>query len=149
MPWQISHTASCQAPVDVAFAYVSDYRNVGQWLFGVSKFEPVGEQTYGLGAIFDASLHLGLPIHTRIRVSEFEEGALMAFDSVKGFKVTSIWRFTALDDATTSIDAEVDLTLPFGPAGKAMGKVIQPVLKTAITHSSKELAHHIEATARS
>ncbi len=148
MPIDIHTTTQCRAPRDVAFAYVADYRNVGEWLFGISKFEPVGEQSYGLGSVFDASVHLGVHIHTRIAVDDFVEHELISFDSVKGFKVKSLWRFTAESPETTLITADISYTLPFGPAGKAMGKIMEPFVKTAVTHSSEALARHVEQAAR-
>ncbi|AQA25829.1 hypothetical protein BTZ20_1368 [Rhodococcus sp. MTM3W5.2] len=42
-------TAVAKVPVHAGFAYVDDYRNVPAWMFGVTRFEPVGEQTQGLG----------------------------------------------------------------------------------------------------
>ena len=47
---RIRYSSDVAVPVDVAFAYVDNYANVPDWLFGVSRFAPVGEQDRGLGA---------------------------------------------------------------------------------------------------
>ena len=37
----VRHTAVAAVPVDVAFDYIDNYRNVPTWMFGVSEFTPV------------------------------------------------------------------------------------------------------------
>jgi hypothetical protein len=66
MPIEIRVESTFQAPLEVAFAYTADYRNVPDWLYGISKFEPVGENDYGLGAVFDGSMNLGATLNSRI-----------------------------------------------------------------------------------
>jgi uncharacterized membrane protein len=149
MPVEIVTSTTCEAPCDAAFAYVADYRNVPHWLFGIHEFTPVGDRDYGLGSVFDASVHLGLRLHSRIEVDEFVEDRLIAFDSVKGFKVRSRWNFEPVAPGRTTITAQVTYALPFGPAGRAMGKVVEPAVKQAVAHSSDELTARIEAAARS
>ena len=144
MPIHVTRTDTCQAPVETAFAYVADYRNVPQWLFGMHKFEPVGDKDYGLGATFDAEVHLGAHIHTRIRVDDWVENELISFDSIDGVKVETRWFFTPEGADRTIIRGDVPLKLPFGPAGKLMGRVVEPAVKKAVEHSSEALARQIE-----
>lgn len=75
---ELRKTTLCQAPREVAFGYVADYRNVPQWLFGIHDFTPVDGLDYGLGATFDASVHLGLHLHSRIRVDDWVEARCSA-----------------------------------------------------------------------
>ncbi len=144
MPIHVKHTDTCRAPVESAFAYVADYRNVPDWLFGIHRFEPVGDQDYGLGAVFDAEVHLGAHLHTRIRVEEWADNELIGFDSIDGVKVESTWRFEALDDESSAVTGEVTLTLPFGPAGRLMNRAIQPAVRRAVEQTAERLATRIE-----
>lgn len=141
MTTEIAINETCEAPLDVAFAYVADYRAIPEWMFGVRKFEPVGDKDYGLGSVFDVSLLVGVPIRTRIETVEFEEGRVIGMDSVKGFKARSRWHFEAVGADRTKITAKVSYDLPFGPAGRAMGKVMSPVVKQAVSH----ISHHLKA----
>ena len=145
MPIEIRVESTFQAPLEVAFAYTADYRNVPEWLYGISKFEPVGEKDYGLGSVFDGSMHLGATLHSRIEVNEFEENRLIGFDSIKGFKNSSRWTFSALDANRSTVVADVSYELPGGIAGKALGKVIEPFVKIAVKHSSAALQKAVEA----
>lgn len=129
------------APLDVTFAYVADYRTIPEWMFGVKKFEPVTAEDYGKGSVFDVSLSLGVPINTRIETVEFKEGRVIGMDSIKGFKAKSRWYFEADGPDRTKVDAVVSYDLPFGPAGRGMGRVMQPFVKQAVSH----ISHHLKA----
>ena len=133
------------APLGVTFAYVADYRTIPEWMFGVKKFEPVTDHDYGLGSVFDVSLSLGVPINTRIQTVEFDEDRLIGMESVKGFKARSRWLFEADGPDRTKVTANVSYELPFGPAGRAMGKVMQPFVKQAVNH----ISHHLKANLES
>ena len=132
------------APLDESFAYVADYRTIPEWMFGIKKFEPVGEKDYGLGSVFDVSLSMGVPINTRIETVEFEENQVIGMDSVKGFKARSRWSFEADGPDRTKVTANVSYHLPFGPAGRAMGKVMQPFVRQAVNHISRHLKANLE-----
>ncbi len=129
------------APLDVTFDYVADYRTIPEWMFGVRKFEPVTEKDYGCGSVFDVNLSLGVPIRTRIETVEFEENRLIGMDSVKGFKARSRWYFEGAGAESTKVTARVSYELPFGPAGRGMGKAMQPFVRQAVSH----ISHHLKA----
>jgi uncharacterized membrane protein len=144
MATEINIDETVDAPLDVAFAYVADYKTIPEWMFGVKKFEPVTDKDYGLGSVFDVSLSLGVPINTRIETVEFEESRVIGMDSVKGFKARSRWYFEADGPDRTKVVANVSYDLPFGPAGRAMGKVMQPFVKQAVGHISQHLKRNLE-----
>lgn len=148
MAIDIVTTTDCAAPLGLVFEYVADYRNVPDWLFGIQTFEPVGDIDHGLGAVFDGAMHLGVTLKSRIEVVEWAEDRLIGFDSVKGFKNSSRWTFESTGDDSTRIVAELSYSLPFGPAGKALGKVIEPFVKQAVAHSSTHLKEQVERAAR-
>ena len=145
MAIHIHKETDCAAPLDKVFAYVTDYRNIPDWLYGISSFVPTTELDRGLGATFDGSIHLGVTLHSTIETTKFEEGRMFEFDSVKGFRNWSTWTFDEVDADTTRISADVYYELPGGIAGKAIGKVIEPFVKLAVRHSSEHLATHAAA----
>ena len=149
MGTDIVRTETAEAPVEVAFDYLADYREVPRWMFGVEDFKVVGDQDYGPGSEFEATLNLGLKLHTRIRATEWEKNRVIGMDSVKGFKVRSRWYFEEAGPGRTKVTAKVTYELPFGPAGRAMGKVVGPAVQRAVGHSAETLVKNIEAlTAR-
>jgi uncharacterized membrane protein len=141
----IHHEGSCAAPVDVAFAYVDDYLNATDWMFGLSRFEPVGEQVQGKGAIFDATFQVKpVKLHSTIEVSEWEQDGLIAFESVKGFRNWSRWQFAADGPSHTKISVVFSYELPGGLAGKALGRVLEPIVMLSLRHSDEALRREIE-----
>lgn len=141
-------TTECEAPVAVAFGYVANYRNVPDWLFGVSTFTPVGPRDHGLGSVFDAAMHIGVNVTSRVEIDEFVEDRLMTLSSIKGFSVRMRWSFEERGPDRTLITSEIGYGLPFGPAGKAMGKVVGPFIKQAASRSTAQLKAAIESSVR-
>ena len=142
----IHHEGSCAAPVEVAFAYVDDYRNATDWMFGLAEFEPVGEQFQGLGAEFDGLFQIKpVKLHSTIRVTEWKENELIAFESIKGFRNWSSWRFIAEGPSRTKIAVKFSYELPGGLAGKALGRVLEPIVMLSLRHSDENLRREIEA----
>jgi ribosome-associated toxin RatA of RatAB toxin-antitoxin module len=149
MAIDIVRTASCNAPLEVAFAYVADYRRIPEWMIGVEQFEVVGDKDHGVGAVFEVTLDLGLRIRTRIQAVEWEENRVIGMDTLSGLGARSRWYFERSGENLTTVTANVSYTLPFGPAGKVMGRIMQPFVRQAVTQGGKSLAENIERVAQS
>jgi uncharacterized membrane protein len=142
----IHHEGSCAAPLDVAFSYLDDYRNATTWMFGLAKFEPVGEQVQGLGAVFEGTFQVKpVKLHSTIKVTEWKQNDVIAFESVKGFHNWSTWKFRADGPDRTIITVQFSYELPGGLAGKAMGRVLEPIVAVSVRHSDEALRREIEA----
>jgi uncharacterized membrane protein len=142
----IRRTATCCAPIDVAFAYVADYRTIPRWMLGIERFEPVGEQTRGEGAEFDVTARFGIRLHTRIRATEWVEQQLIGMESVRGVHVRSRFHFAEAGERT-QITAEVSYRLPRGPAGRMMNRAVGPFVTRAVDHANHALLAGIERQA--
>jgi uncharacterized membrane protein len=141
----INHTGECAAPLEVAFAYVDDYRNATDWMFGLARFEPVGEQVQGPGSEFEATFQVKpVKLHSTIRVTEWGANEIIAFESIKGFRNWSTWRFFAAGPERTRIEVTFGYELPGGLAGKAMGRVLEPIVALSVRHSDEALRREIE-----
>lgn len=134
-----------EAPLETCFEYVDDWRNVSDWLVGVETFTPVGEQDRGLGSVFDVVVHVGVRIKSRLEVTDYVERRLIEFASVQGFKVRNRWNFERLDDHRTLVTSETELHPPFGPAGRAMAKVLDPATRKVMARSADRLKGRIES----
>lgn len=147
MVTEIRRTVECAVPAEVAFAYVADYRNVPQWLVGLSDFTPVGGRDAGLGAVFDATVHLGVRLSARVEVGEFVPGRRMGFASTRGLSVRSRWDFEPLGPGHARVTAQLAYRLPLGPAGLALGRVIEPFVQQSFALSSGRLTAAMESWA--
>lgn len=142
----IHRIATTTAPVDTAFAYVDDHRNVPAWMFGVTRFDPVGPQSQGLGAVFDVTMQIGpKALHSRVRITEWELDRVIVLDSIDGIGSSSSWRFRPTDDGGTELSVDFDYTLPGGLLGKALAKLVEPIVGTAIAQTESTLRHNVEA----
>lgn len=136
----VRHSAIATIPLEVAFAYVDDHRTVPEWMFGVSRFEPVGTQVSGLGAVFDATMQIGPKnLGSRLEVVEWERDRVIVLSSVSGFRTSSSWNFTNLGDGRSQLDVDFGYELPGGLAGRAMGLLIEPVVGTAVRQTEQAL----------
>jgi uncharacterized membrane protein len=142
----IHHEGGCAAPLDVAFAYIDDYRNATAWMFGLAAFEPVGDKDHGLGAVFDGTFHVPpVKLHSTVKVTEWEHNRIIAFESIKGFRNWSTWEFVAEGPEATKVLVRFSYKLPGGLAGRALGRMLEPVVAMSVRHSDHALRTQIEA----
>lgn len=146
----IHHHGLAEAPLSVAFAYLDDYRTATTWMFGLSEFEPVdAAKIQGIGAQFNGTFAVKpIKLSSRVEITEWEQDALIALTSIKGFKNSSTWRFSADGPTRTTLDVVFSYDLPGGLAGKALGRVIEPVVSLSVRKSDEALRKGIEAAHR-
>lgn len=141
----IHHSSTANAPVSLMFDYMDDYRTVPRWMFGLSRMEPVGEQTSGVGAVFDGAMKLGpKTLHSTVEVTRWERDKVIGMKSVKGFVNWSTWQFDPVDDERTRLTVDFTYELPGGPAGRLLGKIIEPFVSIAIKHTESQLREQVE-----
>lgn len=137
-------TTTCHAPSDVAFAYLDDYRNVREWMYGIKSFEPAGELHQGLGAVFDATVRIGAILHTKVEVTEWEQDRAIVLTAIEGFPVAAGIRLHPVDPEHTELSAEVDYHFPGGMAGRALEKVVEPFVSTAARYVEHTITRNVE-----
>lgn len=142
----IHHEGLAEAPVNVLFDYVDDYRNTTKWLFGLSRFEPSTDVIQGLGSEFDGTFAVKpIKLHSSVRIVEWEKDKVIALQSYKGFKISSTWHFSATGPTSSKVVVDFTYELPGGLAGKAMGKAMEPIVALSIRHSDDSLRKHVKA----
>ncbi|EOM75147.1 SRPBCC family protein [Rhodococcus rhodnii] len=145
MIW-IRHSGVTAVPAPLAFEYVSDHWYVPDWMFGLSRFDPVGDVERGLGAKYAASLKLGPKVfEATVRTTEWTENELFVLETVDGFAHSSRWHFEAVSPDETRLNVEFGYGLPGGLAGKALGKLVEPMVGEAVRRTESELRTKLEA----
>lgn len=141
----VRHSAVAAVPLDVAFAYIDDYHNVPNWMFGVAEFLPDGEFDQGLGATFDATIQLGpSTVRSKLEVTEWERDRIITLSSLGSIANSSTWEFTRLDDSKTELCVDLAYKLPGGLAGKALDVIVGPFVENAIRNSEDTLRRQLE-----
>ncbi len=141
----VEHSVEIDAPVSTVFAYVDDFTHTQDWMYGLTRIDPVTEQLTGVGAQYDGTMKVGVPLRSRIECTAWERDRLIELTSVKGIQNTQRWSFTDLGGTRTRVDAWISYTLPGGPAGKAIAGAVKPVVGIAVRHTSEALVRNIEA----
>ncbi|MFL6160030.1 MAG: SRPBCC family protein, partial [Marmoricola sp.] len=139
----VEETVEIAAPVEEVFAYVDDFTNTRDWMYGLHKIEPVTAQRSGVGAEYDGVMKVGVSLTSRIRCTAWEKDRVIELTSVKGIRNTQRWTFTETDGGTR-VDARISYTLPGGPAGAAMAAAMKPFVGIAIKHTSETLVRNLE-----
>lgn len=147
MPNTVTVTTDFNVPAEQAFAYLSDYTHTAEWLYGLTALKPLTEQTSGLGAKFDGTIKLGASLSSKLEVVEYDENRLFTLDSYEGIKNKSRWEISSTGPETCTLRATWEYDLGGGLAGKALGKVVEPVVKIAAKASTENLRKAVEGAA--
>lgn len=135
----VRHSAVADIPIDIAFDYVDDHRNVPDWMFGITRFQPVGNQLNGLGAVYDTTMRIGPKnLDSRVEVVAWERHRTIVLESIAGLRSASSWTFTDVGDGTR-LDVDFGYELPGGLAGRALGMLIEPIVGTAVRQTEQAL----------
>ncbi len=118
-------------------------------MFGLAKFEPVGGKDHGLGAVFDGTFQVRpVKLSSTVKITQWEQNKIIAFESIKGFKNWSTWEFEADEPDHTIINVTFGYELPGGLAGRALGRALEPIVGLSVRHSDEALRREIEARYR-
>lgn len=144
---EVKHEAVIKASREQVFAYINDYRNVSEYFFGVSRFEPLTDQTSGAGATFESALKVGpKELKSTLKCTEWVENELISLESTSGFGAVTTWKLADADEAgTTTLEAEFIYTLPGGLAGKLLSPLMGPFAEQAVKHSENKIRDAVEA----
>ncbi|WP_310964679.1 SRPBCC family protein [Nocardioides terrisoli] len=144
MPTIVEKSVEIAAPVAEVFAYVDDFTTTKDWMYGLHRIDPVGEQLRGVGATYDGVMKLGVSLSSRIRCTGWEQDRLIELTSISGIRNTQRWTFTDLAADRTRVEAWINYSLPGGPAGRAIASAVKPFVSIAIAHTSEALVRNIE-----
>ena len=69
---ELTAEVTVRCPPERAFDYFADHRHVAAVLEGVSRWEPAGEKTEGVGARYEVEMQaLGLPLKSVLRLNRW------------------------------------------------------------------------------
>ena len=104
-----------------AFDYFADYRHVAAVLEGVSRWEPVGKKTTGLGARFNVEMQaLGMPLRSVLRLNRWRRPHEIGWISESGLiKQEGGFTFKAVKDGV-----RIELRIAYEPPASFIGGAI-------------------------
>ncbi|GAC1656385.1 MAG: hypothetical protein NVS9B1_11660 [Candidatus Dormibacteraceae bacterium] len=134
-----------RSPADV-FDWVADHRNVPRVMEGVTRWDPLGKQTEGIGARFRVELGaLGVGIPATLRISRWERPHEIGWETEKSpVDNHGHWTFTPRDGGT-----EVQLNLryvpPAGGIGNFLAARVEGVVRSRIKRALQRMKTTLEA----
>lgn len=141
---EVTVDVEIDAPAAAVFSYLTDYTTAPDYIMGLESFEPITEQTAGLGAKFEGTIKLGARLSAGQECVEYVEGQSFTLKSFKGVSNTMRWVVTPLTDTSSRANLVWEYDLGSGLTGKTLNKVVSPFVKLAANHASSELKKHIE-----
>ncbi len=145
---RIQLEGTADAPAAVVFGYVDDWTNTTKYMQGLTKWEPAGEVTHGLGATFDAAMQVGpTSIDSVLEITTWEQDRALGWEPRKGIKQSGTWRFQPAGDRTL-VTIVLDVTFPGGIAGRLLGKTTEPILRSQVQKSLTALTEQVERLPR-
>lgn len=143
---EVRFVASCKAPVDVAFRYLDDYRNVTDYWHGMKSYQPIGEPGHGIGAVFDSVIKVGpTTLKSTIKTVEWERDDRVVYQSVSGVHSVTRFEFAAVDATHSEVTFSIEFRLPGGITSKALEKTLEPFIASAARNTADNIARRVAA----
>jgi uncharacterized membrane protein len=112
-------TARC--PPERAFDYFADHRHVAAVLDGVSRWEPIGAKTQGVGARYNVEIvALGVPLRSVLRLNRWQRPHAIGWVSESGL-IKQEGGFTF---KKVSAGVHIELRIAYEPPASFLGAAI-------------------------
>ena len=110
---QAEVTVSIAAPLERVFEFVNEPSNTPRFMRGISRYDPVGEQRTGKGAVYASTAVIaGRDFNVELEVTGWKQNELLVAVSRKGPKTRGTWSFEEFDDGTTDATLVYEYELP-------------------------------------
>jgi uncharacterized membrane protein len=128
-----------------AFDYFADHRHVAAVLEGVSKWEPVGTKTRGVGARYNVELvAFGLPLRSVLRLNRWRRPEEIGWVSESGL-VKQDGGFTF---AKTPAGVRIELRIAYEPpasfVGAALARPLDRVVRERLKRALERIRERLE-----
>lgn len=116
-----SAAVTVKTPPERAFDYFADHRHVAAVLEGVSRWEPIGARTKGVGARYNVAMTaFGIPLKNVLRLSRWRRPEEIAWVSESGLiKQEGGFRFRKVPDGV-----RVELRIAYEPPASVIGAAV-------------------------
>ena len=126
-----------------AFDYFADHRHVAAVLDGVTKWDPIGTKTQGVGARYDVEMEvLGMPLKSVLRLDRWRRPSEIGWVSESGI-VKQEGRFTF---TPTAGGVRVVLTIAYVPPASFIGAAVAGRLDQVVRRRLQSALENIRAT---
>ena len=129
-----------------AFDYFADYHHVAQVLDGVTRWEPLGGRSRGVGARYRVEMSaLGLPLRNVLRLDRWRPPEEIGWTSESGLvKQEGRFRFTRVEERVR-IELRIAYEPPASVIGAAVARRLDPMLRGRLQRALERIRDLLEA----
>jgi uncharacterized membrane protein len=134
------------APPGKVFDYFADHRHVAHVLDGVSRWEPIGEQTQGVGARYAVEmLALGFPLHSVLRLDRWRRPHEIGWTSESGLiKQRGSFTFSPAQGGGTGIVLRIEYIPPASMLGAAVAGRLDGFVRRRLAAAMERIRETLE-----
>jgi hypothetical protein len=128
-----------------AFDYFADHRHVAEVLDGVSKWEPIGTKTRGVGARYSVELvAFGVPLKSVLRLNSWRRPEEIGWVSESGLiKQDGGFRFEKVP-AGVRIELRIAYQPPASFVGAALARPLDGMVRERLKHALERIRERLE-----
>jgi len=129
-----------------AFDWFADYHHVAHVLEGVSRWEPIGEQTQGVGARYAVELRaLGFPLRSVLRLNRWRPPHATGWESESGLvKQEGGFTFKKVPRGV-HIELRIAYQPPASWLGAAISRRLDWMVRQRLERALERIRHELEA----
>ena len=140
-----SHVTA-RSSTERAFDYFSDHHHVAEVLDGVTRWEPVGRKTRGIGARYNVELvAFGLPLKSVLRLNRWKRPNEIGWISESGLiKQDGGFTFTRVP-AGVRIELRIAYEPPASFVGAALARPLDHMVRERLEKALERIRERLEA----
>lgn len=129
-----------------AFDYFADHRHVAKVLEGVTRWEPIGSRTTGVGARYSVELAtMGLPLRSVLRLNRWQRPHEIGWVSESGLiKQEGGFTFTEVPEGVR-IELRIAYVPPASLAGELVAKRLEGAVRRRLQRAMDRIRDTLEA----
>jgi uncharacterized membrane protein len=133
-----------KCPPERAFDYFADHRHVAAVLEGVTRWEPIGTKTRGVGARYDVEMRaFGVPLKSVLRLDRWQRPEEIGWISESGL-IKQEGGFTFKEVTSRSGPAvRIELRIAYEPPASFVGAAIAGRMDWTVRRRLKRALEHI------
>ena len=129
-----------------AFDYFADYHHVAEVLEGVTRWEPIGARSQGVGARYRVEIRaFGLPLRNVLRLDRWRRPAEIGWVSESGLiKQEGQFEFKSVEGGVR-IDLRIAYEPPAAVIGTAVARRLDPTVRARLQRALERVREVLEA----
>lgn len=130
-----------------AFDYFAEHRHVAEVLEGVSRWDPIGPQTQGVGARYAVEMEaLGFPLRSVLRLNRWRRPHEIGWISESGLiRQEGGFSFAAAEDGATRITLRITYEPPGSMLGAAAARQVDGFVRRRLAAAMEKIRDRLEA----